>query len=56
MHTKIAVRWGTEIKVHINIAVLVGTTVVEITDPAVVLVVGWVALECLSLSGRCEQN
>ena len=43
--------WGREIK----IAALVGATVVEIADPAVVLVVGWVALECHSESGRCEQ-
>ena len=41
---------------HNKIVVLIGATVATMLVPAVVLVVGWVALECHSESGRCEQN
>ena len=34
---------------------LVGVTLAKTADLAVVLVVGWVALECRSESGRYEQ-
>ena len=42
-------------KVNTHVQALAGATVAEIADPAVVLVVGWVALECHSESGRHEQ-
>ena len=42
-------------EVRTNIAVLVGETPAKIADLAVVLVVGWVALECHSESGWYEQ-
>ena len=38
-----------------KITVLVGATPVKIADPAVVLVLGWEALECHSQFGRYEQ-
>ena len=44
-----------EIEVRTKIAVLVVATPAKVADPAVVLVVGWVAREFHSESGRSEQ-
>ena len=40
---------------HTKVAVLSGAALAEFADHAVVLVVGWVALECHSESGQYEQ-
>ena len=44
-----------QIEADTKIAVLVGATLAKTADHAVMLVVGWVALERRSESGRYEQ-